>query len=222
MTKLELFNKEYNELKERGTQLECVILSIHMPTGETETITNPNIEEKVKYINKVYDENLVHSNCKDIHIEDYTFVEANKTNGSREENIYSDNAVVEVTKEFTFDSCHQLRDYNGACARLHGHTYKLQVTISGHLDDCGMVMDFKELKKFIDSTILVELDHYNLNDKLEFNTTAENMVVYFYEYIEKYLIGYNEKNNRDLKVVQLRLWETPTSFATYKGVHEVC
>ena len=45
--------------------------------------------------------------------------------------VYNPNAVIEVTKEFTFDSCHQLLAYKGPCERLHGQTYKLQVTIKG-------------------------------------------------------------------------------------------
>lgn len=70
MTKKELFEK-YEEAKTRG--ISCVVLFIHMPTGETEAITNPNVEEKMKYIDKTYDENLVHANCKDIFIEEVLF-----------------------------------------------------------------------------------------------------------------------------------------------------
>lgn len=70
MTKKELFEK-YEEAKTRG--ISCVVLFIHMPTGETGAITNPNVEEKMKYIDKTYDENLVHANCKDIFIEEVLF-----------------------------------------------------------------------------------------------------------------------------------------------------
>lgn len=75
MSKLQKFNKEYEELKAKGVKLNNITLEIHMPTGETESIVNPNIEEKVKYINRVYDENLVHSNCSNLYIKDYIFVE---------------------------------------------------------------------------------------------------------------------------------------------------
>ena len=125
--------------------------------------------------------------------------------------VYNPNAVIEVTKEFTFDSCHQLLAYNGPCERLHGHTYKLQVTIKGTPDHRGMVLDSKDLKKVCNEKIVDILDHYNLNDKLDFNTTAENMVVYFYDVIKDFC------EDKEYSVVCVRLWETPTSYAEYRG-----
>ena len=125
--------------------------------------------------------------------------------------VYKRNAVVEVTKEFTFDSCHQLKEYKGACERLHGHTYKLQVTVKGTPDNRGIVLDFKELKAICKLHIVEYLDHYNLNDKLPYNTTAENMVVHFYDIIKSHL------EDTEIDVVSVRLWETPTSYAEYRG-----
>ena len=61
--------KQYEELKGKGKEPEMIFLYIHMPTGETETIVNPNVEEKMKYIDRTYNEDLVHANCKDIYIE---------------------------------------------------------------------------------------------------------------------------------------------------------
>lgn len=72
MTKAELM-KQYEEAKTEG-DIESISLFIHMPTGETETITNPNVAEKIAYVDKTYDENLVHANCKDIYIEDVLFL----------------------------------------------------------------------------------------------------------------------------------------------------
>ena len=72
ITKKELF-EAYEEAKKSG--VSCVVLFIHMPTGETEAITNPNVEEKIKYVDKTYDENLVHANCKEIYIEDFVFAD---------------------------------------------------------------------------------------------------------------------------------------------------
>ena len=125
--------------------------------------------------------------------------------------VYNEGAIVSVTKEFTFDSCHQLLAYNGPCERLHGHTYKLQVTIKGTPDHRGMVLDSKDLKKVCNEKIVDILDHYNLNDKLDFNTTAENMVVYFYDVIKDFC------EDKEYSVVCVRLWETPTSYAEYRG-----
>lgn len=76
LTKKELFEM-YEEAKKK--EIACVVLFIHMPTGETEAITNPKVEEKMKYIDKTYDENLVHANCKDIYIEEVLFPEVADT-----------------------------------------------------------------------------------------------------------------------------------------------
>lgn len=69
MTKRELF-EAYENLKDKA---DCIVLKIHMPTGETETIINPNVCAKMEYINKTYSDELVHSNCADIYIEDVAF-----------------------------------------------------------------------------------------------------------------------------------------------------
>lgn len=131
--------------------------------------------------------------------------------------IYKPQAVIEVTKEFTFDSSHQLKNYDGACARLHGHTYKLQVSVEGVVDDRGIVLDFKDLKSMVNDKIINDLDHYFLNDKLDFNTTAENMVVYFYDILYYAIKYYSEDCKRYVRLTKVKLWETPTSFATYTG-----
>lgn len=136
--------------------------------------------------------------------------------------VYNENAIVEVTKEFTFDSCHQLLQYKGACERLHGHTYKLQVTVQGKVDHRGIVVDFKDVKKKVNELIVDRLDHYNLNDKMTFNTTAENMVVYFYDLLEIYFNELSEQEGRYITLREIKLWETPTSFATYRGVETNC
>ena len=54
---------------------------------------------------------------------------------------------IRITKIFTFDSAHQLEDYEGKCRQLHGHTYKLEVTVKGEMGENGMVFDFSILKK---------------------------------------------------------------------------
>lgn len=126
--------------------------------------------------------------------------------------VYTKDVVVEVTKELTFDSCHQLLEYKGACARLHGHTYKLQVTLKGKPNDIGMVLDFKDLKRIVKDGIISMFDHYNLDTKMSFNTTAENMSVYIFDLLTVALI-----ENENVTVTSVKLWETPTSFAEYRG-----
>lgn len=72
MKKTELM-KRYEDAKKCGEEITGIFLVIHMPTGEQETIMNPNIEEKLKYIDRTYNDDLVHCNCKDIYIEDVCF-----------------------------------------------------------------------------------------------------------------------------------------------------
>lgn len=68
---LSKLNEEYKVLEDKD--INCIILYIHMPTGENEVIVNSNVEEKIKYINKTYDENLIHKGCKDIYITEVIF-----------------------------------------------------------------------------------------------------------------------------------------------------
>ena len=57
---------------------------------------------------------------------------------------------MKVSKEFTFDAAHYLTKYHGKCENLHGHTYRLRVTVEGNLDEEDMVMDFCELKELVE------------------------------------------------------------------------
>lgn len=67
MKKSELFRK-HQELVNAGNEVLCISLNIHMPGGEEEIIINPNVEEKLAYIDKTYNDDLVHANCADIYI----------------------------------------------------------------------------------------------------------------------------------------------------------
>lgn len=128
--------------------------------------------------------------------------------------VYNKNAIVEVTKELTFDSAHFLENYVGPCSNLHGHTFKLHVTVRGKLNDQGMVLDFKEVKQSINESIVYDFDHSTLNEILEFNPTAENMVVYIFEILSEVIPA---RLDIPVEVVSVKLWETPTSYAEYKG-----
>lgn len=74
------------------------------------------------------------------------------------------NRVV-ITKEFSFDAAHQLPNHSGKCSSLHGHTYKLLVTVSGLIipaigvSDEGMIIDFSDLKKIVNDAVVSKLDH---------------------------------------------------------------
>jgi len=116
-----------------------------------------------------------------------------------------------VTKEFTFDSAHFLQDYNGKCENLHGHTYKLQVSVEGARDESGLVIDFVELKKIVNEKIIDKLDHTNLNDVLDVNPSAENIVEWIWNTLS------HDFSTKRYHLYAVKLWETPTSFAEFKN-----
>ncbi|NSL50934.1 6-carboxytetrahydropterin synthase QueD [Calidifontibacillus erzurumensis] len=118
-----------------------------------------------------------------------------------------------VSKEFTFDAAHHLHCYEGKCKNLHGHTYKVVFGISGFPDEIGIVIDFGELKEIWKEEIEIYLDHRYLNETLpKMNTTAENMVVWIFEKMEKAIEKRRNKYN-GARVEFVRLYETPTSYA---------
>lgn len=124
---------------------------------------------------------------------------------------YHDKEVL-VSKEFTFDSAHHLHLYDGKCQNLHGHTYKLQVVMRGKVDYRGITIDFNDIKRIVKARILNRLDHAYLNEVISpMNTSAENMVVWIYEEIHDSLV--TEKLHPQVRLEEIRLWETPTSYA---------
>ncbi len=82
-----------------------------------------------------------------------------------------------ISKIFKFDAAHRLPDYNGKCANLHGHSWKLVVTLEGEVEQNGMIIDFLELKNKVNEKIISKLDHSYLNDLVE-NPTCENMLIW--------------------------------------------
>lgn len=121
--------------------------------------------------------------------------------------------MITITKRFTFEASHQLPFYIGDCHRLHGHSYKMEVTVCGEIEmnktrsDYGMVMDFKELKKIVEENIIKKVDHNHLNNLFD-NPTAEIMVGQFG-------LTLKEKLPSHIKLVSIRLWETESSYAEY-------
>lgn len=115
---------------------------------------------------------------------------------------------VSVTKIITFDSAHNLIDYNGPCRNLHGHTYKLEVTIKGEIREDGMVIDFNILKEILNKNIIETLDHRYLNEVMSENPTCENTIVWIWNKLE------NEMKKLKVELDKIVLWETPNSFAT--------
>ena len=132
------------------------------------------------------------------------------------------NPVVYVTRRTSFEACHYLPDYNGKCGKLHGHSYKLEVTVSGTVDcesaeECrnsydGMVLDFNEIKTMLREEVTDKYDHANLNDFFEV-PTAECMAVTIFHDLEAWLAQHVTYVN----LVSVKLWETEDSYAEYRG-----
>ena len=123
---------------------------------------------------------------------------------------------VAVTREFTFDAAHHLHLYEGKCKNLHGHTYRLVITVSGFVDEIGIAVDFGEIKRIYKEEIEARLDHRYLNEVLpNMNTSAENMIVWIWEALDGRLAQEGWKK-RGCRLEELVLYETPTSRATMK------
>lgn len=114
-----------------------------------------------------------------------------------------------ISREFSFDAAHQLNWHSGKCYNLHGHTYKLIVTVSGIPNKNGIVMDFGDLKKIVETYVINQLDHSYLNKTFK-NPTAELMALKIFEEIKKHL-------TKKVKLVELQLFESPTTWATVKS-----
>ena len=139
---------------------------------------------------------------------------------------------IRITKEFVFDMAHALSNYDGKCKNIHGHTYKLFVTLIGiPCEDCsspknGMVLDFGDLKNIVKIPIVEVFDHalvvpankgfedlrkFQETDKyieVPFQPTCENLTIYIANIIRSKLPD-------SVSLYSIRLYETPTSYAEW-------
>ncbi|WP_018233933.1 6-carboxytetrahydropterin synthase QueD [Thioalkalivibrio thiocyanodenitrificans] len=111
-----------------------------------------------------------------------------------------------------FASAHTLREYPGACSRMHGHNWKVEAeVVATRLDDVGMGLDFRDIKRAA-REIAGRLDHRYLNDLDPFrdiNPTAENIAAWFYrEMVDKL-------NGPHVRVHSITLWETERACVRY-------
>lgn len=139
--------------------------------------------------------------------------------------------LVRITKQFKFEMAHALHGYDGLCANIHGHSYRLWVTIRGQViheqgyTKDGMLLDFGNLKKIVKPLIVDKYDHslvLNANSPhanldlsafekvffLPYQPTSENLVTDFAKILRE-----NLPQNLDL--LKVTLSETATSFAEW-------
>ena len=127
---------------------------------------------------------------------------------------------IRITKKFSFETGHALYGYDGKCKNVHGHSYKLSVTVIGspieNRNDVkfGMVIDFTDLKKIVKEEIVDQFDHHELKNRghhvilVDYQPTSENMVIDFAQRIIARLPA-------DIKLFALKLQETESSFAEW-------
>lgn len=146
---------------------------------------------------------------------------------------------IRITKQFSFETGHALYGYDGKCRNVHGHSYKLGVTVVGTpIKDTtnvkyGMVIDFGDLKRIVKSEIVDKFDHATVFNKntphvelaeelksrghhiilVDYQPTSENMVIDFAEKIKKHLPDH-------IKLHSLKLQETESSFAEWYAVDQ--
>lgn len=142
-------------------------------------------------------------------------------------------AIIRITKQFTFEMAHALKDYDGPCKNIHGHSYELLVTLIGYPKNDenspknGMLMDFGDLKKLIKTELIDLFDHaLVLNKNMEkpvieqlkthfgniqlvnYQPTSENLLIDFAKKIKIQL-------PKDIELFSLKLRETATSYAEW-------
>ena len=148
--------------------------------------------------------------------------------------------MVEVTKEITFEAAHYLHNpkwdrvknlrifkkcsgFRGDNPQVseypHGHSYRLRVSVWGPVHpDTGFVIDFKVLKDILKKTVFERFDHRFINREVEpfkgnprLQTTVENVTIAMWKLLDP------ELKKEKVSLAEVTLWETPTSFATYRG-----
>jgi len=113
---------------------------------------------------------------------------------------------VQIRKQFKFEAAHVLPYHPGKCSRLHGHSYRLDVTLEGPLaaegPGAGMIVDFEVLSRVVKTGVIGELDHRSLNELVP-NPTSENVIIWIWR---RLALEFPQ-------LAELVLWETATACA---------
>ena len=119
--------------------------------------------------------------------------------------------MYQVSVEGYFDAAHYLRDYGGKCENLHGHRFKVVVSLKAtKLNDIGLAYDFVELKRHLGNAI-ARFDHTCINDVPPFdkiNPSSENMAVTIYDELKGHF-------SEGVSLARVEVWESPQSCAAY-------
>ncbi len=102
-----------------------------------------------------------------------------------------------LVRDFRFEAAHTLPWHPGKCSRLHGHSYRLEVTVEGEMDERGVILDFADIKRLVTTFVLDRVDHTDLNGVID-NPTAERLVAQVGDWLDEAGLAWSA----------LRLWET--------------
>lgn len=123
--------------------------------------------------------------------------------------------MTRITKIFHIEAAHRLPLHHGKCQNIHGHTYKIEITLQGPIvsmgSSTGMIMDFNDLSQIVNRRVIQKLDHTMLNDIITV-PTAEEIAEWIFHEIEQELGPLINK---------VRVWETRDSFADYMNVYAI-
>ena len=119
--------------------------------------------------------------------------------------------MYQISVEGHFDAAHYLRDYGGKCENLHGHRFKVVVSLkAAKVNKIGLAYDFTELKRHL-GEVLARFDHASLNDVPPFdkiNPSSENIAVTIYDELKGRFSG-------GVTLATVEVWESPESRVTY-------
>ena len=140
-------------------------------------------------------------------------------------------SIIRITREFSFEGAHALGGYDGKCCHIHGHSYRMAVTVSGNpIEDDnspkkGLVLDFTDLKKIVNENIIDKFDHalvmkegallaedigrvYGNVVIVDFQPTSEMLVIHFADIVKSLL-------PEGIQLHSIKLWETEKSCAEW-------
>ncbi len=121
--------------------------------------------------------------------------------------------MFEVTIIKTFSAAHLLADIGGKCEELHGHNFKVEVTVgAGTLNEEGILIDFRIVKKWL-KDILDRLDHQHLNELPYFrgiNPSSENIARYIFTAIKPMA------HSQGVNILNVKVWESDTASVMYR------
>ncbi len=113
--------------------------------------------------------------------------------------------IVKLNCTLSFAASHFLTKYKGKCENLHGHNYKLIITVEDEVKENGLAIDFKDIKKIAEEKVINTLDHAHLNDIIE-NPSAETIAVWTWD-----------KLKEDLPLKKVTIFETEDYYCEYEG-----